>query len=556
MFGSWATRIAAAVCTTAVCSSAIAQTHVHGSISDATSGTPVAAAEVRIQAPALYQDTVIGTTTSASDGTYAWDGVCASSISTSCRVLVTADGYVGGYGTFDFTATDAQVDVALHRPARVSGQVRWAADGTPASGLLVSAVCASSAAACQTIAPAYAYTASDGSFTLDAMPPGTYIVCTGGTDENSVAQCYDHSDRGAFADDQPSTAVTLSDDEALDSIDFDLSPGGALGGTVSDGYLGIPLGNHPLQLVFYDANGAAYDTLSITTAEDGRYELRGIAEGIYYLEIIDSSYSYADYAQLFPAIACVDSTCPPVTSAQPWSLATGATLSGVNFTFHPTATISGTITDGASGLPLGGIRVQATGCEDDQCGLLPPIAVSDAVTGAYTLDVPQYPAIHVVTASSRPYVDLAYPDVPCIYRPSCQTSGQDLPIEAGEHLQNIDFTMQMGASISGQVSTALAGPAPNALVSLYDARFNLVWSGYADADGRFESPAWLPGSYFASADNGWGCSFYSDRPCPSAGQDPSTVQPTPIALVQGEVLGHIDFTLPSPDPIFQSGFED
>jgi len=537
----------------------MAQTHAHGVISDAATLAPMAGATVLIQAKGIFTYATIATTSTSDDGTYEWTGSCAEFSAVGCRVLAHVDGYTDGHGSFDAAAQDVQIDIALHRSASVAGHVRWAADGSPAEGMNLVAQCLPSAENdCVDLPFASTSSAADGSFAVSGLPAGSYQICAGGPYQNSVPQCYDHLDRGAFAGDYPFTPVILADGEASSPIDFDLSAGGTLAGKVFDGYTGMPLAGHSLAFNLFDANGDDYGPYlpTIVTADDGSYALEGIPEGTYYLEVVDSSYPYSDYGQLYPGITCIYENCPPVTTATPLEVSTGITHDGVDFTFHPIATISGTIVDAADGHPLGGIRVEEAVCENGNCGLLSSIAISDADTGAYTLDVQDAAQIHVLTVSGRPYVDQVYPGIACIFGQNCNAQGQDFAIQPGDHLDGVDFAMQLGASVSGHTLFSSGTPSAFAAVWLYDSNFNTVWRGSTDYAGLYETPAWPPGTYYARADNGWGCAFYMDRPCPTDGQDPSSVQPTPIPLAQGDALDHIDFTLPVPDPIFRNGFDD
>jgi hypothetical protein len=549
-------RATAALCWLIFSNTLVAQTYVHGHITDAATGAPVTTADIRVEAAGPFDYLVAGYATLESDGTYQWDGICSPFYFNACRVHVESIGYVDGYGSFDATQTDVEVDIALDHPASLGGHVRWAADTAPASGIFVTAACMQSdESACIDDPFCSATTDAEGAFVIHGIVPGTYQVCAVAPLRHSVPQCYDHLDQGSFAESQPYTPLALDAGEIVDSVDFDISTGGTLAGTLHDGYRNAPLAQHSIDFIFFDANGAWYAIYETTTGDDGRYALPGIPEGSYYVEASELSYPFSDYAQLYPGIGCLDGSCPPVTSSQLLTLSTGATLDGIDFTFHPIATISGHVVDAADGSPLGGIRVQALDCRDEGCSTAGPFVLSQPGTGTFSLDVPDSPGIHVFTASGSPYVDLVYPDVPCVYGQNCDTQGQALAVQAGDHLESIDFSMEVGGSASGSVATLRGGIGADAAVIVYDLAFNVVWSGYADNAGGYASAALPPGTYYVSADNGWGCSFYRDRPCPPDGQDPSTSQPTPIVLTQGEVTEHVDFTLPAPDPIFESGFE-
>jgi hypothetical protein len=539
--------------------SIMAQTHAHGIISDAATLAPMAGATVLIQAKGIFTYTTIATTSTSDDGAYEWTGNCAEFSAVGCRVRAQVDGYTDGHGDFDAAAQDVQIDIALHRSASVAGHVRWAADTSPASGMNLLASCVpTDENDCMDVPFVSTQSATDGSFTLSAMPAGSYQICTGGPDQDSVPQCYDHLDRSAFAGYPPFTPVVLTDGEASSPLDFDLSTGGTLAGRVFDGYTGMPLAGHSLVFNLFDANGDPYGPYlpPIVTASDGSYVLKGIPQGSYYLGVVDSAYPYVDYGQLYPGITCVYENCPPVTTATLLEVSTGITHDGIDFIFHPIATISGRIVDAADGHPLGGIRVQEAHCENGNCSLLSSTATSDAETGIYTLAVQDDPQIHVLTVSGRPYVDQVYPGIPCIFGQNCNAQGQDFAVQAGDHIQSVDFSMQLGGSLAGQTSFASGAPSPFATVWLYDSNFELVWSSSTDYFGLYQTPAWPPGIYYAGAANGWGCSFYMDRPCPADGQSPSSVQPTPIPLAQSAAPEYINFTLPVPDPIFRNGFDD
>ncbi|HEX5122273.1 MAG TPA: hypothetical protein VFV97_03425 [Rhodanobacteraceae bacterium] len=527
------------------------QQTVSGRVTNDLTGEPLAGMQLIIYyntSPFSYL--VIGTPVTDADGRYSWTGACPEwSPPVPCFVELFADGYLDAYQVFDYRDGDVMFDFALIPGATVSGDLTI--DGAAADRPLGATIEYFNEESGYWDSPiAVTSEEANGHYTLGRLPyDESYRVCAGGVGFDVVQQCYDGHERSSLSSDPLFDAVVLSEGEHREGIDFAFRSGGTIEGTLRDAYLGMPLMNRQVDVRIYDAAGNWVATTTRTSGADGRYRVAGLPDGTYYAAIATNDDAFSDSTQLYPGVACPDD-CSPLTDGAPITIANGAIVDGVDFTFHPDIVIEGRVTDAATGAPLGGIHVMVY---LDYA----PAAIT-AADGSYRFYASHLRGtVRVFTRDSQPLVDQVYPALPCILS-ECLTQGEGLPATTGSVYRNIDFALTLGASIAGHLTDATTGLNVSGYVYLYDASFALVWTGGSDENARYASGAWLPGTYYAKViaftTDAMVCAFYDARPCPDDGVDPSTVMPTPIVLSLGEVRSDIDFAVRG-DAIFAGGFD-
>jgi protocatechuate 3,4-dioxygenase beta subunit len=114
-------------------------------------------------------------------------------------------------------------------------------------------------------------TNENGEYLLENLPPGKYFV-----EANTPLYLKEYYKEAANVKD--ATAVELGKSTAVTGIDFTLSKGGSISGTVVDSTTGAPLAGANVT-VWADAIGRRAHTF---TDQDGKYKVAGLPEGEYF----------------------------------------------------------------------------------------------------------------------------------------------------------------------------------------------------------------------------------------------------------------------------------
>ncbi|HFE53999.1 MAG TPA: hypothetical protein ENK07_11175 [Bacteroidetes bacterium] len=192
------------------------------------------------------------------------------------RVYAWHDGYLPQMDSVVVADERVQVDFALQpfTPGAIEGMVRDQA-GNPLAGINVVAHSDSFMHFEQ-----HTQTGVDGSYRLDNLPPGDYIVEAFG--DLWTRQFYDHAVMWDSA-----TFVPVQAGATVSGIDFDLVPGGAITGVVVDSASGQPIAGAHVRV------DAISDSLTpwtywlelwAETGPDGRYVVGGLPPGNYIVE--------------------------------------------------------------------------------------------------------------------------------------------------------------------------------------------------------------------------------------------------------------------------------
>lgn len=168
-----------------------------------------------------------------------------------------------------------------------------------------------------------------------------------------------------------------------------------------------------------------------------------------------------------------------------------------------------------------------------------------AANGFYRItDVPPGP-YYVSTTNPRNLLDELWNDVPCVFGWSCDRAllGTPVIVTAGEVTTGIDFTLDVGGSISGRVTDAETGePLESAFVLLGDpTTFVLAWAR-SDAGGRYSTTGLLSGPVRVWTSHGtdYVPEYYDDVPCPYGCDLTKTAW---IDVVLGHNTGGVDIDL-------------
>ncbi|MBK9123996.1 MAG: carboxypeptidase regulatory-like domain-containing protein [Chloroflexi bacterium] len=226
----------------------------------------------------------------------------------------------------------------------------------------------------------------------------------------------------------------------LGGIDFTLSLGGAISGTVTEADGTTPI--YQANICLGSINTPSWYGCQQTNP-DGTYLFGGLPDGQYRVEATKDGYA----AELWENKYIYGNFANPT----PVDVSAGATTPDINFTLDPGGTISGTVraADGVTFLPL--IPVGTDGLWFDDC--------SSNSDGTYTIrGLPLNVPIYMSAGGPRRW--LGFCDDSYLmewWQEEADFANADpitLTPGGGEHATGIDFTLDLGGSISGTIYEA------------------------------------------------------------------------------------------------------
>jgi len=453
-------------------------------------------------------------------------------------------GLLAGYGT------------ATAATPSISGNVRDAHTGSPIKSAYVSVQRIDDAAGAVPLN--VSYTKDDGSFDVYYLDAGSYRVCTGGEDDTFARQCFDGVDIHFAGDYAAASTIVVTDGQTRSGVDFHVTEGGTIRGTIRDKGTGHPAGRMRMQMDLHDGAGNLVETSYLYTEDSGAYELPGIPSGSFYL-VASPSYSVYGGTQLYPEIDCPNGDCI-IANGQAITFSGAESHDGIDFSFDAEASVAGVVRDRTSGNPLGGVQVTA-------CLLSSPIwppcysAISDASDGRYVIALEPGP-YNLIAYAPDSHVDTIQPDKPCLRDICLQSRDLSFSVDEGDHLSGRDFTLARASHISGTVTDILGGaPIAWASIAVFDSNYQFLWSQWPTPEsGVFTTGKWPSGTYYVAAYDSWpgNCAFYANRPCPSDRADHAAIAaigPTPVIVGDGETRTGIDIRIHGEDYVFSDGFD-
>ena len=449
-------------------------------------------------------------------------------------------------------ATTAGINFALQPGARISGRVTNALTGAGIPGARVQFTPANGLDGSATTADA------DGKYISTGLVGGAYFVRTEGPDQvGMLDQLHDHRPCPRWACDVRSgTPVRATVGQLVSGIDFSLTPGGSISGTVVEAATGAPV--RVVQVTVRPSAGGPGGGQAESDAQ-GRYVVMGLPSGSYRVAarpawegILGAGLTYALYLEsLLPQV--FGAKTPDTDDSAAGSdvkVSVPETTSNVNFSLLKGGTITGKISHARTGEPLPRIGVSVSGARHSTHTSTNDLGVyvaSGLPTGNYILQTDTQPP-SPMWGPAR-VLNQVYKGVPCAHY-DCSTRGATpVPVTAPETRDHIDFALIEGGIISGVVRNGVTGaPAEGVRVEFLTATGEQV--GYIDTDeqGRYASSGLASGRYFAMLTSGIRSpqdvrprQVYKDRPCPAGPCD--ITAGTPIEVVAPAVTSGIDFTI-------------
>ena len=432
-------------------------------------------------------------------------------------------------------STTANIDFAIQVGGMVNGTIRNALSGLPITQVEVGVYDGGGNLIGRGI------TDASGAYLFLLPHPGTYYVSTrnylGYMDQlHAGIPCPNDSCVKTSG-----TPVIVPSGGAA-TVDFSLTPSGGISGLVTSADNGAGIGGIVVEA--YDSAGTL--VASAVTAASGQYLIPGLTKRAYFVRTNYSSVYIDQIYRLDPIynspnpIDCIGG-CPAVTTGSGVSVGAGAVTPWINFPLLRTGVTSGTITgtvrEAVSGLPLAGVTVTAF----TYSGETAATAVTDAA-GGYTVEALPRGTYRVQTGNPESWVPQTWSGTNCTAGCS-PTTGWTVPLVPGSPVTGVNFSLVASGIIAGTIRDArTAAPLAGVTVLVFDSTGkSLAWP-VTDAAGAYSVPGLTAGTYFAKTRNrlGYLDQLHAALLCPGA--ECATTSGTPIPVASG-VRSTIDFPL-------------
>lgn len=519
---------------------------IAGTVIDESSGTPIDSITVEVL---TAEGNFAGSTNTYNGGTYSVGGLAPGDyfVKTSNYsdfqdefyddVAVCTDGTADACGATLVTVTSdlatTAIDFALVRLGKISGHVR-----DDVTGLPIEAYSLNIFNAAGNIVD-FPRTDSTGRFETPGLPPGTYFANTAEYDFFYLPELYDDLPCPNSCNALDGTPIPVDFATTTDGIDFDLTPGGTISGTVTDAATGEPLQYAAIQVWDQDQFFRA-----ATTDGAGRYTVNGLGTGTYFATASDGNGFY--FNEIFNNIPCPSDdnpNCDPRLNGDPIAVTEAREISGVDFALDSRSSISGRVTNERSTVPLAGADITIW----DATGQFVTFVTSDE-EGRYAARGLE-PGTYFAVAALSGYLGEIFDQVSCGPDNFCAdpTRGTPILVETMSNTTGVDFTLLLISGISGTVTAESGSPLPGVYVDAW------LDPGYSfsriltDSAGRYSMP--LPaGAYYLSTENELAAidEVYDDVACPDGPASHGLCdvqQGTAITLDGSSVRENINFAL-------------
>ena len=253
--------------------------------------------------------------------------------------------------------------------------------------------------------------------------------------------------------------LTLTAGATLEDIDGQLTPGGAITGTVTDSS-----GNPFLNAWVYAYGGDAVVASYSLTNGDGHYVVSRLRTGNYAMrfrptgDIPHATEWYDDVASF--------------AEGMPVAVVAGATTGGIDATFGTPGSFSGRVTN-ELGDPIAGVQV--TAYDPAGIALASATTFSDGNYGVGRLPSGSFRVLfNAAPATTGNFVSEYYADQRYL------SDGTDVEVTAGATTVGIDAVLALAGTISGQVTVAGGAGLSNVSVHAVDVDSDLAFSATTD----------------------------------------------------------------------------
>jgi alpha-tubulin suppressor-like RCC1 family protein len=383
--------------------------------------------------------------------------------------------------------------------------------------------------------------AADGTYVIRGVAAAKYYLKTSNT-TGWVNETYGHGKCTLWCPITESAALTIVEGVAMDGIDFTVSRGGTISGTVAEADSHAGIGNATVYI--YDAAGVYAGSAKSDTT--GHWATGGgLPAGSYYAYVTGVTGMLAQYYDH----ACNGSPCSPLWGT-PITVTVGADTPAVNFDLLRAGAIAGRVTGRDTGSALGGTAVVAYNARGDGVA-----SATTAADGTYSVGGLPDGTYFLRASGGGGYQPGLYGGIACA--PFCDPlDATPVTVASAAAVSGVDVGLEPGGRIAGRVvDDATEAPVYPATVSVYSAGGALLWSLSTDQNGNYQSSVGVPaGSYFLVAQaTGKVTQLYSATACPACRFASSTLNTpearrivttgTPVEVDAGAVVEGIVFRL-------------
>ena len=417
----------------------------------------------------------------------------------------------------------------------ITGTVTDAGTGQPLAGVDVAVMSAGSNMSY------FVMTNASGVYTATGLATSTYEVWTSNSLGYLDEKYNDVPCNGSDCWSVKGNPVNVTIGAATGGINFGLVLGGTISGTVTDVTGALPVANVRVGV----HNAAGIELRSGATDATGQYAVTGLPAGTHYVSTAASgNYLNEIYADI-PCPSCSMTSGSSITiptGATGVAVTLGATTPGIDFALSPGGSITGTVTDAATGLPLTYVGVEISN------GAVSGWAQTDA-SGVYTiagLYTGTYSVSTYSMSTSGAYVNEVYDNVPCRDMYCYGVVGTGVQVTAGAATTGIDFGLARGGSITGTVTSAVThAPLQYVYIRIYRAGSKYEsFMAYTDASGVFVAGGIPTGTYYVVTDASWEGyvdQLYGGQACPHVAC--TVTDGAPVSVTIGAATSGIDFAL-------------
>jgi hypothetical protein len=404
-----------------------------------------------------------------------------------------------------------------------------------------------------------AVTNASGSFTVPGLPSGTFYAYTAnslgyGDEIFDDVLCLGSCDVSLAFNSGSAIAVTAGAPSG--GIDFALSPGGTIAGTITNTATSAPMQSVTVRAI------ARYGTTTQSarsgfTNASGAYSIAGLPPGTYYLQ---TSTSLA-INENFNNLPCPN-PCPTASAllGEPIVVSAGGTVANRDFQLDPGGSISGIVTAAATGNPLSSLGVQIF--RQSGSGVQIVVATGNSSNAAYVLaglDAGTYYVLAVDLREPIQYAGRVLGGSSCTACTAAEImAGTPITVAAGASVTGQNLALDRGATLTGTITDATTGASIASQGLRVDAYSSTgpamsATTSFGITGNTHTIGGLVAGTYYVSTANARFHlnEIFNDVPCPAGTctQAATIATGTPITVALGQTVSNVNFALtPRNDP--------